>query len=110
MLAKESDGSNSDDRPTIKPIDSTYERQMPLRFTLGKKKSFLSILLRQGRLQHQEVIAGWEAAMPHLSVGQIAEITIPPLYAYGSAVGNPPFVPPNTTLVYRIELVSIEGK
>ena len=71
-------------------IDSSYDRKMPFKFRVGDG----------------QVVAGWDVALPKLSVGAIAEVTIPPLYAYGT-VGFPPRIPPDTTLMYRIELLNL---
>lgn len=51
------------------------------------------------------VIPGLSTAVASVSVGTTAEVTIPPLYAYGTA-GLPPKIPPHAVLVYRLTLVS----
>lgn len=40
-----------------------------------------------------------------MRVGEIATVTCSPLMAYGAA-GNPPTVPPNSFVVYKIEIKS----
>lgn len=72
-------------------VDSTYERQMPLHFTIGAS----------------HVVVGLDAALQRMSVGQVCEITVPPLYAYGW-MGCPPTVPPRTTLIYQVELLEVD--
>lgn len=52
------------------------------------------------------VMEGWDVAVQHLVQGQQAEVTIPFLFAYGEQ-GYLPKIPPRTTLVYRMELLSI---
>lgn len=42
-----------------------------------------------------------------MSVGQRARVTCPPEFAYGAA-GKPPLIPKNSTLVFDIELLSVE--
>lgn len=42
-----------------------------------------------------------------MSVGQRARVTCPPEMAYGAA-GKPPAIPKNSTLVFDIELISVE--
>ncbi len=39
-----------------------------------------------------------------MSKGQLAKITLEPPLAYGEA-GFPPIIPPNTTLIYELELL-----
>lgn len=53
-----------------------------------------------------KLIAGWDAALLTMSVGEKAVLTIPPEAAYG-AKGKPPVIPPNATLVFEVELVNI---
>lgn len=52
------------------------------------------------------VIKGWEEAFPKLSLGQRVILTCPPEYAYG-ANGIPGIIPPNTTLVFDVEILKI---
>lgn len=42
-----------------------------------------------------------------MSVGQRARVTCPPEMAYGGP-GKPPLIPKNATLVFDIELLSVE--
>ena len=49
--------------------------------------------------------AGWDQAVPLLSKGQKARLTITPDFAYGVR-GYPPVIPPNSTLVFDVELIS----
>ncbi|KAF8705125.1 hypothetical protein AX14_013913 [Amanita brunnescens Koide BX004] len=54
-----------------------------------------------------DVIQGWDEAIPQLSLGQKATLTISPDYAYGAG-GYPPVIPPNSTLVFEVELLAIK--
>lgn len=47
-------------------------------------------------------------AIPVLSRGEIARITLTPDIAYGEK-GYPPIIPPKSKLVYEIELVSFSS-
>ena len=55
-----------------------------------------------------QVIPGWDQGLVGMKVGGKRRLTVPPSLAYGSQ-GNGA-VPPNTTLVFDITLVSINGK
>lgn len=54
------------------------------------------------------VIPGFEQGILGMRVGGKRRVTVPPSLAYGST-GNGP-VPPNATIRFEIELVSIAGK
>jgi len=72
-------------------FDSSRERDKPFRFKIGK----------------QEVIRGWEEGVVQMSVGQRAKLTCSPDYAYGNK-GHPGIIPPNATLIFDVELLSLE--
>ena len=59
------------------------------------------------RLGAGMVIPGWEEGLPGMRVGGTRELTIPPELGYGQA-GRPPEIPPNSTLVFEIELLEVE--
>ena len=60
------------------------------------------------RLGVGQVIQGWDLGVPGMKVGGKRKLTIPPELAYGSRqVGS---IPPNSTLIFEIELLSIAGK
>lgn len=52
------------------------------------------------------VIAGFKDAIIGMHVGGRREIVIPPAEGYGAA-GSPPVIPPNATLVFVIDLLSV---
>jgi FKBP-type peptidyl-prolyl cis-trans isomerase len=74
-----------------KKIDSSRDRGSPFEFNIGR----------------QEVIAGWEEGLAKMSVGQRAKLTISPDQGYG-AQGVPGCIPPNSTLVFDVELLAIK--
>jgi len=53
------------------------------------------------------VIKGWQQALTHMPAGAKWEVYIPYDQAYGAA-GNPPDMPPYSTLIFTMELVSFE--
>lgn len=73
-------------------------------FDSSKGKEPATFFLGQG-----EVIKGWEAAIPTMKEGEIARLTIAPEFAYGKT-GMMPKIPPDSTLVFEVELLGWECK
>jgi peptidylprolyl isomerase len=73
-------------------FDSSLDRGQPFAFELGKG----------------QVIKGWDEGIGKLRVGDQATFIIPPQLAYGEKGRGP--IPPNTTLIFVVELVGIEEK
>ena len=73
-------------------FDSSYDRGQPFPFQIGA-----------GR-----VIAGWEQGVPGMKVGGKRRLTIPPSLGYGNQANGS--IPPNSTLIFDIDLLSIAGK
>jgi len=71
-----------------KKIDSSRDRGQPFQFNIGKG----------------EVIAGWDEGVARMSKGQRAKLTISPDMGYGAG-GVPGCIPPNSTLVFDVELL-----
>lgn len=72
-------------------FDSSYKRNQPIEFTLGVG----------------QVIAGWDEGIALLNVGDKARFVIPAHLGYG-AQGAGGVIPPNATLVFDTELVSVK--
>jgi FKBP-type peptidyl-prolyl cis-trans isomerase len=76
-----------------KEFDNSRVRNVPFTFPVG-----------QG-----QVIRGWDLGMLGMRAGGVRKIVIPPAYAYG-AKGVPPVIPPNSTLIFEVELLRILPK
>jgi len=70
-----------------KPFDKTDKN--PFRFKFGAG----------------EVIKGWDLGLRGMKVGGKRRLTIPPHLGYGSQRAGP--IPPNSTLLFEIELIKV---
>jgi len=71
-------------------FDSSFQRKEPIEFTLGIG----------------QVIPGWDEGISLLKVGDKARFVIPSELGYGSR-GAGGVIPPNATLIFDVELVSV---
>jgi FKBP-type peptidyl-prolyl cis-trans isomerase FkpA len=53
------------------------------------------------------VIAGWQRGIPGMRIGGVRRLVVPPELAYGSSTPDPRVIPPNATLLFEVELISI---
>ena len=72
-------------------FDSSVDRGEPFTFTLGAG----------------QVIKGWDQGLVGMRVGEKKTLVLSPELAYGKN-GYPPVIPPNATLTFDIELISIK--
>lgn len=72
-------------------FDSSYTRNQPIDFKLGKG----------------QVISGWDEGIQLLNVGDKARFVIPSHLAYGER-GAGGVIPPNATLVFDVELMKVK--
>jgi rhodanese-related sulfurtransferase len=72
-------------------FDSSNDRGQPLEFTIGAG----------------QVIPGWDLGIEGMRSGGKRELTIPPQLAYGRN-GAGSTIPPNATLKFEVELVSVK--
>lgn len=72
-------------------FDSSVDRDQTFNFTIGAG----------------QVIQGWDQGLIGMKVGEKRKLTIPPELGYGQS-GSGSLIPPNSTLIFEVELISIE--
>ena len=72
-------------------FDSSYDRNTPIEMTIGIG----------------QVIQGWDEALLAMHEGEKRILIIPPKLGYGES-GMPPAIPPQSTLIFEVELISVK--
>ena len=74
-------------------FDSSYDRNQPFDVVLGVT----------------QVIPGWTEGLANMKAGSTRKLIIPPQLAYGlNGAGD--VIPPNATLVFKVEVIAINPK
>jgi FKBP-type peptidyl-prolyl cis-trans isomerase len=75
-----------------KKFDSSIDGGRPFTFVLG----------------HEEVIKGWDEGVAGMKVGGKRQLRIPPDLAYGTSGTPDGTIPPNSTLIFDVQLLGVQ--
>lgn len=80
----------SRDGSTGRKFDSSRDNDQPFTFRIGSG----------------QVIAGWDQGVQGMRIGGVRKLIVPSYLGYGTR-GAPPSIPPNSTLIFEIELLAL---
>ena len=87
----QTDGSRNGWLTNGKKFDSSVDRGTPFMFKLGA----------------MQVIKGWDEGVAGMKVGGKRQLKIPPELGYGAQGVGGGLIPPNSTLVFDVELLDV---
>jgi peptidylprolyl isomerase len=96
----EGDEAQAGDQLTVDYVGVLYDGGDEFDESFSKPEPFQFVLGQGG------VIPGWDEGLEGMKVGGRRQLVIPPDQAYGPQ-GRPPDIPPDSTLVFVIDLVAI---
>ena len=76
-----------------KKFDSSYDHGQPFSFVLGAG----------------QVIQGWDEGVAGMKIGGKRMLTIPPELGYGNQNVGGGLIPPNSTLIFEVELMDVKA-
>ncbi|KAM4588390.1 peptidyl-prolyl cis-trans isomerase FKBP5 [Odontesthes bonariensis] len=78
---------------TGKKFDSSRDRKEPFCFSVGRG----------------QVVKAWDIGLLTMQIGEVCTFLCKPEYAYGAS-GNAGKIPPNSSVMFEMELLNIEGE
>ena len=103
IVEGDGDEAKTGDQVTVKYVGAIYEtgKEFDSSWSRGPEETFPFGICRQG------VVPGFAVGPTGMKVGGRRQIVIPPELGYG-AQGQPPSIPPNSTLVFVVDLVEVD--
>lgn len=101
LVEGEGDGAEAGDTLSVQYVGALYKNGKEFDSNWGSGQPF-DVELGAG-----SVIQGWDQGLEGMKVGGTRKLTIPADLAYGEQ-GSPPAIPPNSALIFIVELLGIE--